>query len=62
MAVSLGLKSSVFPVHFAGHVYPMYAAIPALVMNLLFSLVGTMLLKAAGAGAGEDATVAEDYA
>jgi solute:Na+ symporter, SSS family len=34
MAVSLGLKSSVFPFHFAGHTYAVYAAIPALLLNL----------------------------
>ena len=37
MAVSLGLKSSVFPFHFAGHTYPVYAAVPALLLNLLIA-------------------------
>jgi SSS family solute:Na+ symporter len=35
MAVSLDLKSSLFPVHFAGRTYPVYAAVPALLLNLL---------------------------
>jgi SSS family solute:Na+ symporter len=37
MAAALGLKSSVYPVHFAGGVYAMYAAIPALALNLVVS-------------------------
>ena len=49
MAVLLQLKGSVFPVHFAGHVYPMYAAIPALAYNLMFALVGTLLARVLGA-------------
>src|SRR6202012_1242564 len=46
MALSLQLKSSVFPLHLCGHIYPMYAAIPALVMNLLVSIAGTLLARA----------------
>ena len=34
MALALGLKSSVYPLHFAGGTYAMYAAVPALVVNL----------------------------
>jgi SSS family solute:Na+ symporter len=35
MVGSLGLRSSIYPLHFAGHVYSMYAALPALALNLL---------------------------
>ena len=46
MALALQLKSSVYPLHLFGHIYPMYAAIPALLMNLLFSIAGTLLARA----------------
>jgi len=62
MAWSLQLKSSVYPLHLFGGTYAMYAAVPALVLNLFVSVVLTALLRAAKAGEGSDATVAEDYA
>ena len=62
MAASLGLKSSVFPLHLAGHTYAMYAAIPALLLNLLISATLTALLRALGQDNLRDATFAEDYA
>jgi solute:Na+ symporter, SSS family len=45
MAAALGLKSSVFPLHFAGGVYAMYAAIPALMLNLAVSAALTAALR-----------------
>jgi solute:Na+ symporter, SSS family len=45
MAAALGLKSSVFPLHFAGGVYAMYAAIPALALNLVVSAALTVALR-----------------
>jgi SSS family solute:Na+ symporter len=45
MAAALGLKSSVFPLHFAGGVYAMYAAIPALALNLAVSAALTAALR-----------------
>jgi SSS family solute:Na+ symporter len=62
MAVSLGLKSSVYPLHFAGHVYPMYAAVPALLLNLLVSAGLTLAIRALGKDSRVDATLAGDYA
>jgi len=67
MAVSLGLKSSVYPLHLFGSVYPMYAAIPALLLNLCISAALTAALRAAGLAAkpslyGSDSTAAEAYA
>ncbi len=46
MAASLHLKGSVYPLHLFGHVYAMYAAVPALLLNLLISLAGTLLARA----------------
>jgi SSS family solute:Na+ symporter len=62
MAASLGLKSSVFPLHLFGQTYPMYAAVPALLLNLVVSALVTLALHAANVGAGSDTTLAEDYA
>ncbi|WP_182275951.1 sodium:solute symporter [Granulicella sp. 5B5] len=62
MAWSLGLKSSVYPLHLFGSTYAMYAAVPALLLNLAVSGALTLALRAAKAGEGSDATVVEDYA
>jgi SSS family solute:Na+ symporter len=62
MAASLGLKSSVYPLHLFGATYAMYAAVPALLLNLLLSATLTLLFRAMNLGQGSDATVAEDYA
>ena len=40
----------------------MYAAVPALLLNLAVSALGTMLLRALHADPGTDATIAEDFA
>jgi solute:Na+ symporter, SSS family len=66
MAAALGLKSSVFPLHFAGGVYAMYAAIPALALNLAVSAGLTAVLRLARldrhqAIHGADATAPEAY-
>jgi SSS family solute:Na+ symporter len=61
MALSLGLKSSVYPLHLLGGTYAMYAAVPALLLNLAVSGVGTVGLRAAGVSGGADATAAEAY-
>ena len=45
MAITLGLRSSVYPVHLAGGVYPMYAAVPALGLNLAVSAALTLALR-----------------
>ena len=37
MEASLGLKTSIFPFHAGGSVYGVYAALPALALNLLFA-------------------------
>ena len=61
MAVSLGLKSSVYPLHFGGGTYPMYAAVPALILNLVVSVVLTVVFRAVKVGEGTDVTDAAAY-
>jgi SSS family solute:Na+ symporter len=64
MAVALGLKSSVYPLHLFGGVYAMYAAVPAVVVNLAVSAGLTGLVKVCGLGerfGGVDGTAAEAY-
>jgi solute:Na+ symporter, SSS family len=39
MVASLGLRSSIYPIHFVGHVYGIYAALPALVINLVIAAI-----------------------
>jgi SSS family solute:Na+ symporter len=45
MAASLSLKSSVYPIHLFGHVYPMYAAVPALALNLILTAALTPIFR-----------------
>ncbi|HEX4577974.1 MAG TPA: sodium:solute symporter, partial [Edaphobacter sp.] len=61
MAVALGLKSSVYPLHLGGHTYAMYAAVPALVLNLVVSMALTMVFRAAKVDDGSDVTDATAY-
>ncbi len=62
MAASSGLKSSVYPLHLFGQTYTMYAAIPALALNLFVSIVVTLIAQATNTDTARDLTVAEDYA
>ena len=67
MAVSLGLKSSVYPLHLFGGVYAMYAAVPALLLNLGVSATLTLVVRLSGLNKmatvyGIDLTDAEAYA
>ena len=62
MVASLHLKSSVYPLHLFGQTYAMYAAVPALLLNLAVSAALTLILRATNTGAGTDLTQAEDYA
>ena len=61
MVWSLGLKGSVYPVHFGGKVFAMYAAVPALMVNLVVAAGLTVVLRAAKVGAGVDTTDASAY-
>jgi SSS family solute:Na+ symporter len=62
MVYATQMKSPVYPLTIFGHVYPMYAAVPALALNLAVCVAGTWLLNAVGVNRGVDATVAADYA
>src|SRR6202046_4354639 len=57
MVGSLGLRSSISPLHFAGHVYNVYAALPALAVNLVVAGVVSLTLKISGRVPAEDLTV-----
>ncbi|MCU1253021.1 MAG: Na+/solute symporter [Edaphobacter sp.] len=64
MALALGLKSSVYPLHlpaFLGGTYAMYAAVPALMLNLVVSVLLTLVLRAAKVDGGSDVTDAAAY-
>jgi len=66
MAACLGLKSSVFPLHIGGSVYAMYAAVPALLLNLAVATALTLIVRAAGLASnpafhGRDQTATEAY-
>ncbi len=53
MAWSLGLKSSVYPIP---HVGGMYAAVPALLLNLTVAAILTLILRPLKIGSGSDIT------
>ena len=61
MALARDLKSSVYPLHIGSHVWMIYAAIPALLANLLVSVAVTLLLNALGHERARDATLETDY-
>jgi SSS family solute:Na+ symporter len=65
MVWSMGLKGSVYPLHLpgvlGGGTYAMYAAVPALLLNLVVSVGLTVVLRAAGVGEGTDATSPDAY-
>ena len=46
LALARDLKSSLFPFQFGGHAYVIYAAIPALLANLVVSAAVTLLFDA----------------
>ncbi len=53
MVVSLGLKSSIYPVHWHGQVYGIYAALPALALNLVVAGVVSLGLRISGSTPAE---------
>lgn len=62
MASTTHFKSSIFPLHLFGQTYAMYAAVPALLLNLTISVVLTLILRAIDSTEPADFTTAEDYA
>jgi SSS family solute:Na+ symporter len=61
MAFARDLKSSIYPIHLGGHVWTVYAAIPALLANLVVSVLVTLLLDGLKRERGRDTTLASDY-
>ena len=61
MAIALSLKGSVYPFHLLGQTYGMYAAVPALLANLLVAVLLTTVFRLAHLPAGTDNTHADAY-
>ena len=61
MVMAHDMKSSV-PLHLFGQTYVIYAAVPALLLNLVVSLSLTLLLRVLKAGESLDSTQISDYA
>ena len=61
MAIALGLKSSVYPLHLFGGVWAMYAAVPALLLNLAVSAALTPIFSRIASPERADLTDATAY-
>ncbi len=61
MVVELGLKSSIYPLHIFGLTIPCYAALIALVLNIVVGFVISVILNATSNAPRRDETVASDY-
>jgi solute:Na+ symporter, SSS family len=61
LALARDLKSSIYPFTFGTHVFMVYSAIPALLVNLLLSVGLTWFFDAIGFARPADATVPGDY-
>jgi len=61
MAISLGFKGAIYPLHVLGWTVPCYAALSALVLNIVVSAGLSITFNAIGRDAGEDETTAADY-
>ncbi len=62
MAFSLSLKSAIFPLTLFGTTVPGYIALYSLAMNVIVSVVLSVLFNLIASDRHNDATVAEDYA
>ncbi len=60
MAWQLNLRSSVYPLHLFGQTYAMYAAVPALLLNLAVSAGLTLLFQLTNTAHGTDETHREE--
>jgi len=56
-----GYKSTVYAIHLFGHAVPAYAAIWALIVNIIVAAVLTVVFNAIKVNQGTDATTAADY-
>jgi solute:Na+ symporter, SSS family len=61
MAVSLKLAGSVYTIHLLGHAVPGYAAVWSLIVNIVVSVLGTVVFRAIGLKPGRDSTTDDQY-
>jgi SSS family solute:Na+ symporter len=61
MAVALNFKGAVYEVHLFGLTIPCYAALIALVVNIVIAYVVSFVCNALSSARGADTTLAEDY-
>jgi SSS family solute:Na+ symporter len=61
MAIALNFKSQVYPLQLGGHLYPAYAAVYALIVNVVIAVVLTLAFNAVGVARGTDETASVDY-
>ena len=61
MAATLGFKATVYPLRLLGATVPGYAALYALLANLVVAALASAALGAAGVARGTDATAPADY-
>jgi SSS family solute:Na+ symporter len=61
MAALTGFKSANYALTIAGFTIPAYAAIYALLANVMVAILGTLVINALGTAETRDATVAADY-
>jgi SSS family solute:Na+ symporter len=61
MAAAQHFQTSVFPLHLAGLVVPGYAALYAVMVNLVVAALVTMGMDLLGAERGRDDTGPDDY-
>jgi hypothetical protein len=61
MVVIQNFVSSIYTISFVGIRIPVYAAVSALIVNLVFCVVLTLLFRALGTSAGRDGTRPADF-
>jgi SSS family solute:Na+ symporter len=61
MAAALGFKSSIYSLHILGLTVPCYAALSALVLNIVVAVIVSLVLNALSSAPRTDETVAADY-
>lgn len=61
MWASTGYKSTVYALHLFGHTMPAYAAIWALIANIIVTVVLTLIFRAVKVNQGRDQTSSADY-
>ncbi|MDA8363198.1 MAG: sodium:solute symporter [Gammaproteobacteria bacterium] len=61
MVASLQFKGTVYPLHLNGLIIPGYAALYALVINLVVAAVFTVVFNVLGVSSGKDHTAQDDY-